>query len=224
MPDPVKRRVAFLAQKSRNVEDFSAFGSSKQPPKNFVSNSSLIALAKDVHIIMEITIIQKKVCLLGSFAVGKTSLVRRFVYNSFEEKYLSTIGVAISRKQTRVNEGRIVSMIIWDLAGSDEFNGKHASYLQGAAGALLVCDLTRADTFTIIQEYYAKLKSVSPEASIVLIGNKTDIVAVSEESEAQIGRLAMQFNAPYLFTSAKAGVNVEECFQALAEQMINTSA
>lgn len=173
---------------------------------------------------MEITIIQKKVCLLGSFAVGKTSLVRRFVYNSFEEKYLSTIGVAISRKQTRVNEGRIVSMIIWDLAGSDEFNGKHVSYLQGAAGALLVCDLARADTFAIIQEYHAKLKSVSPEASIVLIGNKTDIVVVSEESEAQIARLAMQFNAPYLFTSAKTGVNVEECFQVLAEQMINTSA
>ncbi len=83
-----------------------------------------------------------KICLLGDYAVGKTSLVRRFVYNMFEDKYLSTIGVKVSRKVVAVPRGDDVVelvLMLWDLAGSEEFDSVRASYLRGAAGALVVC-------------------------------------------------------------------------------------
>ena len=93
--------------------------------------------------------ISKKVCLLGDFAVGKTSLVRRFVLNIFEDRYLSTIGVKVSRK-TVVTPGPgdliELTLMLWDLAGSEEFDQVRASYLRGASGAVLVCDLTRPET------------------------------------------------------------------------------
>src|SRR5262249_40683115 len=106
----------------------------------------------DIIIQMEQTVItySKKICLLGEFAVGKTSLVRRFVYNLFDDRYISTIGVRVSRKtvavpvETQVAE---LTMMVWDLAGSEEFNRVSMSYLRGAAGAVLVYDLTRAHTF-----------------------------------------------------------------------------
>jgi len=90
------------------------------------------------------TLIQKKVCLLGDFSVGKTSLSERFVYDRFSGRYLSTIGVKISRKPINISKDIMLNMLIWDLAGSEEFSGVQSSYLQGAQGAILVCDLTRS--------------------------------------------------------------------------------
>ncbi len=97
--------------------------------------------------------IQKKVCLLGDFAVGKTSLVRRFVEGRFDDKYLSTIGVKISRKTLARPYGAL-HLIVWDLAGGEEF-GAESSYLRGAAGALIVGDLTRRETLESFERYAA---------------------------------------------------------------------
>lgn len=94
--------------------------------------------------------LSKKVCLLGDFAVGKTSLVRRFVHDYFDDQYLSTIGVKVSRKTINIAQGEQIvelTMMLWDLAGSEEFTHLRASYLRGAAGVLLVGDLTRPLTF-----------------------------------------------------------------------------
>lgn len=99
-----------------------------------------------------------KVCLLGDYAVGKTSLVRRFVYNLFEDKYLSTIGVKVSRKMVAVPRGdEVVELVLmlWDLAGSEEFDSVRASYLRGAAGALVVCDVTQRSTLASVSDYVA---------------------------------------------------------------------
>ena len=90
--------------------------------------------------------ISKKICLLGDFAVGKTSLVQRFVYALFDDKYISTIGVKVSRKTVvlpREDEVVELTLMLWDLAGSEEFGRVRASYLRGAVGAVLVCDVTR---------------------------------------------------------------------------------
>ena len=87
-----------------------------------------------------------KVCLLGDYAVGKTSLVRRFVYNMFDDRYLSTIGVKVSRKVValaREDEVVELTLMLWDLAGSEEFDSVRASYLRGAVAGLIVCDLTQ---------------------------------------------------------------------------------
>ena len=91
--------------------------------------------------------VQKKVCLLGDFAVGKTSLIRRYVEDRFDDKYLSTIGVKISRKIVQ-RPDYALTLLIWDLAGGDDINQLSRRYLLGAVGAILVCDLTRAISTT----------------------------------------------------------------------------
>jgi len=171
---------------------------------------------------MENKIIQRKICLLGSFAVGKTSLVRRFVYNLFDEKYLSTIGVTISRKQVQVTDDTLLQMVIWDLAGGDEFNGKHASYLQGSAGALLVCDLTREETFRQLLAYREKIRNISPKAKVVVFGNKSDLVGSLQEAELRLTQLAHEMDAPQFLTSAKDGANVEYGLQVLAQNLVES--
>ncbi|MBK8903401.1 MAG: GTP-binding protein [Anaerolineaceae bacterium] len=159
--------------------------------------------------------VQKKVCLLGDFAVGKTSLIRRFVEDRFDDKYLSTIGVKISRK-TLTRQDHLLNLLIWDLAGGDDFSKTSASYLRGAAGALLVCDLTRADTLATLTDYAQQLKAMDETAVLVLVANKADLVAERQISEAALAEMAETFTAPYLLTSALTGSHVEAAFHHLA--------
>src|SRR3989304_6738157 len=118
-------------------------------------------------------LIQKKVCMLGDFAVGKRSLVRRFVEGRFDDKYLSSIGVKISRK-TLVRGDHRLDLIIWDLAGCENFIHLQPAYLQGAAGALVVCDLTRRDTLQNLSDYCQQFLMINPSAAVVYLGNKGD--------------------------------------------------
>jgi len=167
--------------------------------------------------------LSKKVCLLGEFAVGKTSLVRRFVYNRFDDKYLSTIGVKVSRKTVAVaDDGDVteLTMMLWDLAGSEEFSQVRASYLRGTAGAVLVCDLTRAETLEKLDAYVSDLHSVSPKAQLMLAANKQDLVDQHQLSEAQVSAAAERFAIPYYLTSAKEGENVESLFRHLARVLV----
>lgn len=168
-------------------------------------------------IIMTMTrTVQKKICLLGDFAVGKTSLVRRFVYQRFEEKYQSTIGVNISRKELQLNQHERLQMVIWDLAGGEEFSGPQANYIKGASGAMLVCDLTRAITLSTLRLYAANLQAASPGAALVIVANKSDLVAQRVLAEAQLAELAAELQAPLFMTSAKNDENVEAAFATLA--------
>ncbi|MEM7117645.1 MAG: Rab family GTPase [Chloroflexota bacterium] len=163
------------------------------------------------------SVIQKKVCFLGEFAVGKTSLIRRFVEGKFEEKYLSTIGVAVSRKSVQL-DNHTVKLLIWDLAGGDDYS--NSSYLLGAAGGLISCDLTRVDTLDALTAYHQQLRRVNPKAKVVLIANKVDLEAERAIPEADLTAVAEQLNAPLFYTSAKTGQNVEEAFSSLAEQVL----
>lgn len=161
-------------------------------------------------------VVQKKVCMLGSFAVGKTSLVRRFVEGRFDDKYLSTIGVKISRK-TISNHDSALNLIIWDLAGGDEFLRSNTSYLRGAVGALIVCDVTRPQTLTVAQSYVTQLRSINPEAQIVLVANKADLADDRMISDADMENVCADIRDCYwLLTSAKTSQNVEEAFIKLA--------
>lgn len=170
-------------------------------------------------------LIQKKVCMLGHFAVGKTSLVRRFVEGRFDDKYLSTIGVKISRKPVVVGN-TILHLILWDLAGSEEYNGVQNSYLQGASGGLIVCDLTRPETLEGWARYVQRLRDVNPSARIVLIANKADLTDQRAISDEELRRAAAMLDngtgspAEYWLTSAKTGENVEAAFRRLATLLL----
>jgi small GTP-binding protein len=170
-----------------------------------------------------VTSIAKKICLLGDFAVGKTSLVRRFVYSLFEDKYISTIGVKVSRKTVAVprdDEVIELTMMLWDLAGSEEFSQVRASYLRGAAGAVLVCDLTRPETLNSLKNYASDLLGISPNALFALAANKCDLTEQQQLTEQQVEAMATALDAPYHLTSAKTGDEVESLFRHLGMRIL----
>lgn len=161
-------------------------------------------------------IIQAKVCLLGDFGVGKTSLVRRFVEGRFEDKYLSTIGVKVSRKIIDRRDHQF-SLLIWDLAGGESFERYEASYLRGVAGALVVCDLTRRDTLRYIQHYADQLLHTNPSTALVFAANKADLADECEIKPEDLRSLSDTLGVPYLLTSARTGEQVEAAFTILAD-------
>lgn len=159
-------------------------------------------------------VIQKKICLLGEFAVGKTSLVRRFVEGRFEDKYLSTIGVKISRR-VLLRPSSQLNLLVWDLAGSEEFNSQSA-YVRGAAGAVVVCDLTRRETLAGLERYAKQMQAANGPVPLVFAANKADLTQERVIAEAELHAVAQTWHASLWHTSAKTGHNVEAAFEALA--------
>lgn len=166
---------------------------------------------------IEMKTYQKKVCLIGDFAVGKTSLIRRFVEGIFDEKYLTTVGVVVSRKSL-ILEDYSLKLLIWDLAGGRDF--AQPAYLTGVAGALLVCDLTRASTLAFLRSYAQQIRDVNPQAMLVLLGNKADLTDERAITDEQLQAISAELNAPALATSAKSGENVDKAFLLMAWQLM----
>jgi small GTP-binding protein len=163
-------------------------------------------------------VIQKKVCMIGASGVGKTSLVSKFVHSIFSDKYLTTVGVKIDKKAVQVG-GEDVTLMIWDLAGDDDFQRLQTSYLRGTGGYLLVADGTRRVTFDQVQEIQARVSQVLPKAPFILALNKADLAPQWEVTEADLAGLAEQ-GWHTLRTSAKEGSGVEEAFAELARMML----
>lgn len=162
--------------------------------------------------------INKKICMLGSFSVGKTSMVQQFVYSLFSDNYLSTVGVKISKKQLSV-DGTDLNLVLWDLEGQDDFYGVNTAYLKGAMGALLVIDGTRQETLaTAISLRQTMLDTVGDIPHLFLI-NKADMQGMWEIKDSDLAPLEAS-GAKYLKTSAKTGENVEEAFTQLARAML----
>ncbi len=158
-----------------------------------------------------------KVCMLGAFAVGKTSLVGRFVHSIFGDKYQTTLGVKIDKKDLQLN-GRPVELILWDLAGEDEFIKVRSSYLRGSAGGVLVADGTRAETLDTAIELQRKLYDEVGQVPFILIVNKSDLKAqwnVEFERLEQLRREGWQI----IETSAKDDDNVDTAFHGLAARL-----
>jgi len=163
--------------------------------------------------------ISRKICLVGDFGVGKTSLIRRFVDQQFSDKYLSTVGVKISRKLIDLTETEI-QLIIWDIEGSTKFKGIAPSYFQGAKGAVIVGDVTRQETIHHIREHIQSFLAVNPQSYIVIALNKSDLI---EEEYLKHFQQLLELNEHQVlaiyFTSAKSGNNVDEIFQILANKL-----
>ncbi len=163
--------------------------------------------------------IRKKVCLIGTSAVGKTSLAKRFVQGIFSEKYLTTIGVKIDKKVVQVG-GEPLELLIWDLNGEDRFQRLSLSYLRGMSGYLLVVDGTRATSLDIAQQLQERVQQeVGPVPFLVLL-NKHDLVDDWELEEQHLAPLKAE-GWRMLETSAKSGTAVEEAFLELAHLVHN---
>ncbi len=169
-------------------------------------------------------LIYKKICLLGMFGVGKTSLVRRFVYNRFDDAYLTTVGVKVSQKilpPVKNSQGRLTqfTFLIWDIAGFEEASQRTKNYFVGAAGALVVADLTRPQTTEALPTILETFAAVAPDAAVVFLGNKTDLLPELGDQAQALEAFARQQNGPVLLTSAKTGLNVEKAFLQLAKNL-----
>jgi small GTP-binding protein len=162
-------------------------------------------------------VIQKKICTIGAYAVGKTSLLARFVKSIFNEKYLTTIGVKIDKKIVTV-DGQDVMLMLWDLAGEDEFSQLKTSYLRGTSGYLLVADRTRPNTLETAFQLKTKVENELGEIPFILVFNKSDLVDEIKIDRSQIAKLA-QSGWQVIETSAKTGQGVEEAFLTLTRQL-----
>lgn len=156
--------------------------------------------------------------MLGSFAVGKTSLVQRFVQNLFSEKYHTTIGVKIDKKIVGVGE-QTLSLVLWDIAGEDEFHTVRTSYLRGASGYLLVVDKTRQSTLDVALEIHAKAQETLGNVPCLLLINKCDLEGKWDIGEAAVNDLSKN-GWEIIQTSAKTGLGVEAAFTRLATLMV----
>lgn len=159
--------------------------------------------------------VQKKICMIGDFSVGKTSLVARFVRQTFSDKYLTTVGVKIDTRLVQIDADNAVKLILWDIAGNDGLTTTTTSYLRGAAGFLLIVDSTRRPTWdSAVKLQQAVQEQIGNKPFIVLL-NKTDLEQEWELDNAVIEQHRAQ-GWTLLNTSAKTGLNVENAFLQLA--------
>jgi len=158
-----------------------------------------------------------KLCLLGDGAVGKTSLVRRFVFDVFDDKYLMSFGTKVSKKSLKVGEANL-DLMIWDILGQKSQESLHAAYYRGASGALAVCDFTRPETMRNLREWLDSFRSVVGDMPVIILGNKMDLEKAFTSVELEA--FAKEVGCRSLETSAKTGLNVESAFQELGKTVM----
>jgi small GTP-binding protein len=164
--------------------------------------------------------VQKKICMLGSFSVGKTSLVRRFVESIFDETYHTTIGVKVDKKVVPVNREQ-VTLVVWDIHGEDVFQKMRMSYLRGMSGYLLVVDPTRPRTLDDALALQTRVEEAMGKVPWILVLNKCDLTADWEIDLEPMQSLEASGQA-VIRTSAKTGEGVEETFSRLAQAMLQS--
>jgi small GTP-binding protein len=160
----------------------------------------------------------RKVCMLGDFGVGKTSLVARFVRNTFSDQYLTTVGVKVDSKEVTLASAELLKLVIWDIAGRSALDALNQSYLRGASGLMLIADGTREATLRAALDLLMQSRTLLPEAHAVLLVNKLDMV---DRWEVAPGTLAeLRRSLPVFETSARFGDGVEQAFADLAARLV----
>lgn len=167
-----------------------------------------------------------KVCMVGEAAVGKSSLVRRYVHNTFEDKYTATLGARVMAKDIVVPEDAgdtAVKMMVWDIMGETTLLAAvEEGYFYNAQGIVAVCDLTRFSTFERLPDWIQRVQRIAGDVPIALAVNKTDLKdeALVLYDEYRVGQYAEEIGARWCQTSAKTGENVDVMFQELAKDIV----
>ncbi len=158
----------------------------------------------------------RKICLLGDFGVGKSSLVARFVRNTFSDRYLTTVGVKVDSKQVVVANDS-VKLVIWDIAGKSALDALNQTYLRGASGVILVADGTREPTLRSALYLLMQAKSLLQNPAAVMLVNKIDLIDRWEILPATLEELRKTM--PVYESSAVTGDGVDAAFQEIARQV-----
>jgi small GTP-binding protein len=161
---------------------------------------------------------QKKICMVGAFAVGKTSLVRRYVESIFDERYQTTVGVKIDKKTVQV-DGQPLTLVLWDLAGEDGLAQLRASHVRGASGLILVVDGCRSATLQTAIDLEQRIRNETGPVPFVMALNKIDIASQWEITDRAIAPL-LDRGWTCTQTSAKDSTGVEDMFDRLARKML----
>jgi small GTP-binding protein len=168
-----------------------------------------------------------KLCLIGGNGVGKTSLIRRFVLDEFDDRYITTIGTKVSKKDVLVENPpskTSVTLMIWDIMGQKGFRPVLAhSFYYRARGALAVCDLTRKSTLDDLDGWIESMFEMTNQIPLVILGNKVDLAGERQVSDDELRAFAAKYKAPYKLTSAKQGVAVRETFQEISKMILETT-
>jgi len=170
--------------------------------------------------------VEKKVCLLGDWGVGKTSLIRRFVYNAYDDRYLSTLGVKVSKKSIVIKDFKKkpfykvnLTLMIWDLVGQRGFQYLQTSAFKGTNAAFVVCDLSRTETIENMEWWVNSLFKVSNHIPLIFLANKVDLTEnrIPQQLNGKIENIVNKYNGQFFSTSAKTGINVESAFQEIGK-------
>ena len=167
------------------------------------------------------TLLRKKICMLGAFAVGKTSLVARYIREHSTgnlDKYLTTVGVKVSNKDLMVGD-QALRFMIWDMAGADEFQDVHLPHMIGASGYLLIADGTRRETVETARRLQKRVIDEIGNLPFIFVVNKIDLLDDWEIEQRELAEFSGQ-GWSVLQSSAKTGANVEESFALLAEKIL----
>lgn len=169
-----------------------------------------------------------KICMVGEEAVGKTSLIHRFVSGAFDESYIRTLGAVVSKKTVRLGtlEGRpvVVDMVILDIMGKRTFLQLFKeAYFHGAKGILAVFDVTRKASLRDLTKWIDGVRDSVGPIPVYTLGNKTDLTERRETTDQEAADTLRSYETPILYTSAKSGENVEQAFQSLAKTIVETS-
>jgi len=161
--------------------------------------------------------ISKKIAMLGTFGVGKTSLVRQFVSHQFDEKYHSTLGVKVDKKVVEIGEQKL-NLMLWDIAGTERHFDPPLHYVKGAAAYLLVIDGTREETLLRGVDIAQRIEENFSSLPFITVVNKSDLDW--QMSADDITAAFAKYDQQWLATSAKTGENVEAAFTAIAEKLL----
>lgn len=171
--------------------------------------------------------VKLKITLIGEGGIGKTSLIKRYVFDQFSDGYITTIGTKVTKKDIKVkhpvsNEDYNVTLMIWDIMGQRGFREiLKEAYFYGTQGAIAVCDVTREDTLSRLDEWIETLNQITKNVPIVFMGNKCDLVDEAQLTYNDIKDFAGRYPDSTVFlSSAKTGINVNLAFKTLSETIL----